>query len=554
MLKSKIAMALAAAMVMATLYGCSSSDSGLKNDLADSEDMVSELQGKLDAVAEALGIEGDPTATDVEDAVRDAMTDATAAELQELATALDLTVPADATRQQVVDAITDAVGDAAGPVDAFVAAEKAKVYAAKAVKAVADATEKSGMLLTMADGVGGNSQAAVDNAQAVLDAQDTRNAALPIADAELAKAEAVVDEDAEEDDHLNNALMAAVEAAETEIETANAKGQGTAIKAAVAKVENPGDPDPAADPVKTPADAGYAVATDIAMALVPTDPDGDDGSGARHMPVDTAPPAVVMTQNKVVDDDHQGMTWGEIVGEENIMEMRLGTSTPATDPVMAASVAGMTLTTDQPGGDADDGVQVTATYMGIGGTAFCQGDCSAEVVMDDEGAATDDRKLVGDWFFTPDDTMTWYIRASATDDYMMETLFARFGHWLTMNQDGDVTVNTYAMSGVTENGNITIVNVAPETTLLDEEATYTGNALGMAIQKMFGTDGEESRHSGPFEAMVTLTAPSSEMRRCSAAQWINSQCQRAATCTRSIRTGRWSLRKSLSPPENSLMA
>ena len=33
MLKSKIAMALAAAMVMAALYGCSSSDSGLKNDL-----------------------------------------------------------------------------------------------------------------------------------------------------------------------------------------------------------------------------------------------------------------------------------------------------------------------------------------------------------------------------------------------------------------------------------------------------------------------------------------------------------------------------------------
>ena len=45
MLKSKIAMALAAAMVMAALYGCSSSsDSGLKNDLKTAEGNVTALQ------------------------------------------------------------------------------------------------------------------------------------------------------------------------------------------------------------------------------------------------------------------------------------------------------------------------------------------------------------------------------------------------------------------------------------------------------------------------------------------------------------------------------
>ena len=46
MLKSKIAMALAAAMVMAALYGCSSSsDSGLKNDLNTARGDMWTLQG-----------------------------------------------------------------------------------------------------------------------------------------------------------------------------------------------------------------------------------------------------------------------------------------------------------------------------------------------------------------------------------------------------------------------------------------------------------------------------------------------------------------------------
>ena len=56
MLKSKIAMALAAAMVMAALYGCSSSsDSGLKSDAA-------ALQGTIDKVAAALEL--DPGASE----------------------------------------------------------------------------------------------------------------------------------------------------------------------------------------------------------------------------------------------------------------------------------------------------------------------------------------------------------------------------------------------------------------------------------------------------------------------------------------------------------
>ena len=55
--------------------------------------------------------------------------------------------------------------------------------------------------------------------------------------------------------------------------------------------------------------------------------------------------------------------------------------------------------------------------------------------------------MTGSWFFAPDEGDEWYVRDAADAQYMAETLYARFGHWLTTTGiDGDTEVNTYAMT------------------------------------------------------------------------------------------------------------
>jgi hypothetical protein len=98
MLKSKIAMALAAAMVMAALYGCSSSsDSGLKNDVA-------ALQGTVDMVADALGLDAGASEEDILAALPTADSDQLAA-----IRALFPELPSNANAAAIVQAINSQV-------------------------------------------------------------------------------------------------------------------------------------------------------------------------------------------------------------------------------------------------------------------------------------------------------------------------------------------------------------------------------------------------------------------------------------------------------------
>jgi hypothetical protein len=95
MLKSKIAMALAAAMVMAALYGCSSSsDSGLKSD-------ASALQGTIDKVAMELGLLAGAT----EEAILAALGTADPGELAKVRAALP-DIASDAGADAIAAAIT----------------------------------------------------------------------------------------------------------------------------------------------------------------------------------------------------------------------------------------------------------------------------------------------------------------------------------------------------------------------------------------------------------------------------------------------------------------
>ena len=113
MLKSKIAMAMAAAMVMATLYGCSSSDSGLKNDLKTAQGDVTALQGTIDAIAGALDL---PPGSD-EAAIMAALMAAPEDQLAAIRTALGDRVAADANATAIAAAITMLAATGPAPVE-----------------------------------------------------------------------------------------------------------------------------------------------------------------------------------------------------------------------------------------------------------------------------------------------------------------------------------------------------------------------------------------------------------------------------------------------------
>ena len=154
-----------------------------------------------------------------------------------------------------------------------------------AAQAVADARTNSEMLSTAS--VAGESADATQNAQDVLDANTAAETAVmeaedALASAELAEAEAeALAGDNEYRADLIAALGAAIAKAEMQIVAAKASRDGEKLAAAVAKVT--GD----AEPLKTAADAGKAVATVIAEALA----DDDQGAIFSDATVPVAPTA-----------------------------------------------------------------------------------------------------------------------------------------------------------------------------------------------------------------------------------------------------------------------
>ena len=70
------------------------------------------------------------------------------------------------------------------------------------------------------------------------------------------------------------------------------------------------------------------------------------------------------------------------------------------------------------------------------GTAICAGaDCKVE-----------DDKLTGSWYFTPASPMAYYEKVGDADVYTLETDYAQFGHWLTVDDGTGATVNRYALT------------------------------------------------------------------------------------------------------------
>lgn len=381
--------------------------------------------------------------------------------------------------------------------------ERSKAEGAEttAKDAVTDAKKYSNMLGVLK--VKGDSSQATMNADKVLNAKTAVTGAVTTAEgalAELRKADTAAD--THNNTALDDAIAAAIKAADDAIKAAKAAADSTELNKAVRMVTGN------AQKPKTSAQAGKAVAEKIEAALMPTST--TNGAGLRVEHIATAPPttgATADTEKTLVEmDDSVGMTWEEIVGSANVMDKRIADA-GSTMAVKAFSVdkESLGITTNDSFGTTSDGTQVgtraddsIVTYKGIPGIVFCQGgDCKATQDNDNNTVA-----LTGSWYFTPFDTKKTYVLASNNVDYMAETLFAEYGHWLT-EATGDVTVRTFAVSTGNTSG------LVLDATLTDKSATYTGRAAGMSFRKQLNSDGtvvDGSRQSGAFTADVSLKA------------------------------------------------
>ena len=401
--------------------------------------------------------------------------------------------------------------------DAITAAIAAAMAAAQAEK---DAIKYAGMIGTLS--VNGDSALAATNAQNVLDAEMAANAAVMDADAALmaamdakTAAEALPEDDEERQGAIDAADEAIKQATERKAdamaivdEEEDTAAGIQSLMGAVAEIEG-------AD-MDMPNDAAYH-GQQVAMAI------GDALQQARVMPrTDSSgrPDPYVGAE----ENDRQGLTWQELatsLGKE-IFWSRIVAS-GAIVSVRAVLADGEALPTDSQNRDLAalaDGATVNSNafypvgggyYKGIAGHLICSGGpCTVADGKLAAGEAGVDpatgTPYQGHWFFAATDSRgpTTYLPASAGDGtYAVESVYARFGYWLT-DTGGDITVNTFAANaGTAGTGEV------GDSADLVGEATYEGRAVGMSLHKDVDAHGdavEGSLNSGAFEAQVTLKA------------------------------------------------
>ena len=429
--------------------------------------------------------------------------------------------------------------------------------ASEGVEAAKDAADELGLI-----NVAGESKTEYDNAMALLAGRDkvvqaVENAQTALDNAKEAKTAAEALDASAQKTALLAALDQAIEDAEKAVEDATDARDGRALKSYVDLVTGGDD----ADPQGTPASLAKAVAMAVGEALggMTTDagiPVSGSGNGlqlgstdnniataAADIPVTTGANAV---KGVTSGNNSKGMTWAMIVGDDDVVTKQLGaitggTFTAGNQGLKVASLAGMdALAVDktESGGDPAPVLVSTGTfadgmtygtpsvagtpgteYMGIPGVVFCLGsDCEV-------GAAgtANAGKLVGSWYFAPSNADTQYVNREddpATDNvdesllYMPETLYVRYGYWLTYGDrdqatDADASndaavLNRYIVlsgSGATASPNLSYAKApgAPDS------ATYSGDAIGMSVHKVLDMDGEvTSIDSGGFMADVEL--------------------------------------------------
>ena len=105
----------------------------------------------------------------------------------------------------------------------------------------------------------------------------------------------------------------------------------------------------------------------------------------------------------------------------------------------------------------------------------------------------------------PDRPDTADVDESKSESYVPETLYAQFGHWLTVvDATGVATVNRYAFTDSTNANGADLSYLKVDG--VPDSATYTGDAAGMSLHKTVDSDGEiTSIYSGAFTADAELT-------------------------------------------------
>ena len=394
--------------------------------------------------------------------------------------------------------------------DAADAITDAAAAAMAATQAAKDATKYAGMLT--AEKVDGESAMAVANAQKILDAEMAANDAVMAADEALqaamtakTQAEAL----SEDDEGRASAITAAERAIEdataqkkTAMGIVDATGDGT-LKAAVAMVKGA---TPLVDGYPMmPAARGKAVATSVKAALA-----------AAITPVTDLSSTPAPTHATVMNDGMaiSAMTWAMIVGESNVMKMRIGEIasgggiTPGNGVLSVASIAGMDASAvDKSGtpvlvstGTFSDGMgygiaSVTGTpgieYKGIPGVAICLGGTAGCSVGSDG-------KLSAGWYFTPASPKDFYV--AKVGSYEPATMFAQYGYWLNFDAAGAATsISPFAVLGNSGSAAVTTTLnlIRPTDATADVTAKYSGKAAGISVR------GDASGH---FTANVNLTA------------------------------------------------
>ena len=431
--------------------------------------------------------------------------------------------PADDTPAQAqLRAALGASGTATSQLQLLLVAQTSTTDANEAVdeagQAVLDAEKYATDAMLKSQGVMGESKTAQENAQKVLDAKEAGDAAVKKAEnAQKAAEEALERAKALDDGDIKTALVAALEKA-----IANAKAKITEAKAA--RDAKPSGADGATDPTRLTiavrmvtgtdsdnlqdaTDIGETVATDVETVF--------NTAGGAGIVAGSTPPATGATVK------HDGMaisamTWAQIVGDANIMKMRLGTIddtgalTAGNEEVSVASLEGMTASDVAPTGtdfsttgNTDGAATTGGMYMGILGAVVCLGGS--------DGCKVTDGKLGAGWYFSPAAPEELYVEGTG-GDYMVATMYARYGYWL-VDGDGDGVVDptggiaTYAAAGAGTNTNTANLNLGTAAGSTDTSAEYTGDAVGISVHEVTDTnDRRQSIASGEFTARVTLTA------------------------------------------------
>ena len=379
-------------------------------------------------------------------------------------------------------------------VDAMEKLAAASTEKGSARKAAMEAADKIGALDS-----DGDSLAAKNNAQAILDARQSLEDAVADATAkktaaEMAKAGLPADADAAVVERLDDAIDDAKEAIEAAQDVLDAKKTvAGSLASYVAEVEGAkGD--------GTPASIGTGVAMAVRTALTTS------GGVAAHS--STGPTTTIPKENKFsTPDGHSGMTWEEIVGVNAVKSMRVGAANVVTK---VASVAGeaTTIITDS-GFDASNpstfptATGLTGSYLGIGGRVYCLAattDCTVEA-----------GKLAGSgWYFAPTTPTAVWSKAADAAAYTQMT-YATYGHWLSGGNAG-LIVNTYSRvigpNAATTGSWIHHESADPQATdLLKARGDYSGMAAGRSVHTTLDGDGNiTDAQSGRFTADVTLRA------------------------------------------------